>query len=79
MQYPSGAASLFSSLARQQAPKKCEWCGENGGEGGRYIGGFYIPNGHHACGQNAKLESAKCCCYEFAGDNPNCTLHGGRK
>lgn len=78
--YRSGAASLFASIARQ-APQetKCEWCGEAGGPNGRYVAGFYIPEGHVNCIHNAKLASQQCCCFEFVGDNARCPVHGGQK
>lgn len=79
MNYPSGSASLFACIARQ-APQetKCGWCGENGGPNGRYVAGFYIPQGHVSCIHNAKLASRDCRCLEHVGDDPRCPVHGGR-
>ena len=80
MNYPSGNASLFASIARQ-APQKttCEWCGEAGAGTAQHIGGFQIPSDHQTCAYNAQLASRDCRCLEFVGDDPRCPVHGGER
>lgn len=79
MNYPSGSASLFACIARQDPQEtKCDWCGEKGNGMARYFGGFSIPTDHINCANNAQLASRDCSCLEHVGDNSHCPVHGGR-
>jgi hypothetical protein len=78
--YKSSAASLFSCAARQSAVVQvCGWCGEPSAEPMRTVESYEIPRDHFGCARDARQAArAFCVCFEFAGDNSGCPVHGGR-
>lgn len=75
--YSSGAASLFSCIARQPQTV-CDWCGQPG-QDLQDVEAFLIPASHNRCAAEARQAARSLCvCFKFQGDNDDCPIHGGK-
>lgn len=75
--YPSSQASFFASKARSVPAHICTWCMESGQGRLVFVNGRLVLDSHQECMTSAAgNQGGQCCCFEKAGDNDKCPVHG---
>jgi hypothetical protein len=79
LNYQSGTASIFATLAREPKTAICGWCLESGDGTLIHIGDALVLDSHPECRHAAEQFFTPCTCLKREGDNSLCPKHGWKK